>query len=105
MPFVHSPKSAAMPWLPVPLLPSNPCFLSCPWLQVRDSMHSRAYIGQYSPSGEFFIAAYQVSSGCVLLLLPPSLAWHPSHSWSTPAAQCNVGGRIDLPQPAHFDWC
>jgi len=24
-------------------------------------MHSRAYIGQYSPSGDFFIAAFQVS--------------------------------------------
>lgn len=29
--------------------------------QVRDHMHSRAYIGQYSPSGDFFIAAFQVS--------------------------------------------
>jgi hypothetical protein len=31
-----------------------------PCSQVRDHMHSRAYIGQYSASGDFFIAAYQV---------------------------------------------
>jgi hypothetical protein len=30
-------------------------------MQVRDSMHSRAYIGQYSASGDFYIAAFQVS--------------------------------------------
>lgn len=51
---------------PTYLLPSRPasrpapCLLAAVFHQVRDSMHSRAYIGQYSASGEFFIAAYQV---------------------------------------------
>jgi hypothetical protein len=32
-------------------------------LQKRDDMSSRAYIGQYSADGAYFVAAYQVRSG------------------------------------------
>jgi hypothetical protein len=37
--------------------------LLLPILQKRDDMSSRAYIGQYSADGAFFVAAYQVRPG------------------------------------------
>jgi hypothetical protein len=57
-------RLACVPLLPRHQHPQQPAHTAlarrAPAAQVRDSMPSRAYIGQYDASGDFFITAYQV---------------------------------------------